>query len=232
MASRNDTTEREYAMTSTAERGHRIEQRGSRWFRRPFQIIRANLGAYLALNAMAYGLFLVGMGVGLLRPELTGANTASLQQDGTAEMVTWAMSSTWLFSLTILAVNTVWLSLAHVLLPSAIVPFGGIAVFAYWALYTGVTLAPVNEVTALTMIPHSLTVLIEFQAYVLVLLGAYRLGMSWLRPGTVGARTRRQGYVRGLRQVGWLGLPALALLVVGAIYEAVEIIHLVPLLLP
>ncbi|MEB3365795.1 hypothetical protein [Saccharopolyspora mangrovi] len=44
-------------MTSAAEIENRIEQRGggSRWFRRPFQIIRANLGAYLALNAMAYG---------------------------------------------------------------------------------------------------------------------------------------------------------------------------------
>ncbi|TDD91316.1 stage II sporulation protein M [Saccharopolyspora karakumensis] len=194
-------------------------------------MIRANLGAYLALNAMAYGLFLVGMGVGLLRPELTAANAVSLQQDGTLELVTWAMSSTWLFSLIILAVNTVGLSLVHVLLPSAIVPFGGIAVFAFWTFDTGVTLAPINEVAALTMIPHSLTVLIEFQAYVLVLLGAYRLGMSWLRPGTVGARTRRQGYVHGLRQVGRLSPPALALLVVGAIYEAVEIIHLVPLLL-
>ncbi len=220
-------------MTSTAEHGYRIEQRGggSRWFRRPFQIIQANLRAYLALNAMAYGLFLVGMGVGLLRPELTGANVVSLEQDGTSELVTWAMSSAWLFSLIILAVNVIGLSLAHVLLPSAIVPFGGIAVFAYWAFDTGVTLAPVNEVTALTMIPHSLTVLVEFQAYVLVLLGAYRLGMSWLRPRTVGARNRRQGYVHGLRQVGWLSLPALALLVVGAIYEALEIIHLVPLLL-
>lgn len=220
-------------MTSTAEHEHRTEQRDgeTRWFRRPFQIIRANLGAYLALNALAYGLFLVGMGVGLLRPELAGTNMASLQQDGTLELATWAMSSVWLFSLVILAVNTVGLSLVHVLLPSAIVPFGGIAVFAYWAFDTGVTLAPVNEIAALTLIPHSLTVLIEFQAYVMVLLGAYRLGMSWLRPRTVGARNRRQGYVHGLWQVGLLSLPALTLLVIGAIYEAVEITHLVPLLL-
>ncbi|MEV4734876.1 stage II sporulation protein M [Saccharopolyspora sp. NPDC049426] len=216
-------------MTSTAEQEYRTEQRGGG--SRRFRIIRANLGAYLALNALAYGLFLVGMGVGLLRPELAGTNIAALQQDGTLELATWAMSSVWLFSLIILVVNAVGLSLVHVLLPSAIVPFGGIAVFAYWAFDTGVTLAPVNEVAALTMIPHSLTVLIEFQAYVLVLLGAYRLGMSWLRPRAVGARNRRQGYVHGLREVGWLSLPALALLVVGAIYEAVEIIHLVPMLL-
>ena len=91
------------------------------------------------------------MGVGLLRPELAGTNIAALQQDGTLELATWAMSSVWLFTLNILVVN--------------------------------------------------------------------------------GARNRRQGYVHGLREVGWLSLPALALLVVGAIYEAVEIIHLVPLLL-
>lgn len=219
-------------MTTTAENGYRTGEtaRAGRWrsFRRPFQIVRANLRVYLVLNAIAYGLFLVGMGVGLLRPELVAANVASMQQDGTLDLVTWALGSMWLFSLIIFAVNALTLSALHVLLPSMIVPFAGIAVFAYWAFDTGVTLAPVNEIAALTMIPHSLTVIIEFQAYVLVLLGAYVLGRSWLRPGTAGARNRRQGYLRGLRQVGWLSLPALALLGIGAIYEAFEIIHLVP----
>ena len=60
------------------------------------------------------------------------------------------------------------------------------------------------------------------------MLGAYLLGRAWLWPGTVGARDRRQGYVRGLRQLGWVSLPALALLVIGAVYEAFEIIYVIP----
>ena len=51
------------------------------------------------------------------------------------------------------------------------------------------------------------------------------------RSGVAGADTRRQAYVRGLQQAGWVCLPALALFVVGAAYEAFEIIYLVPPLL-
>lgn len=96
-------------------------------------------------------------------------------------------------------------------------------------------LAPVDETTALVLIPHSLTVVLEFQAYVLLLLGAYLLGRSWLWPGSVeeraGITRRREGYVHGLRHIGRLAPPALALLVIGALYEAFSLRYLVPLLL-
>jgi hypothetical protein len=38
-----------------------------------------------------------------------------------------------------------------------IVPFAGIALFAYWALTTGLTLVPANDIGWLALIPHSLT---------------------------------------------------------------------------
>jgi hypothetical protein len=79
-------------------------------------------------------------------------------------------------------------------------------------------------------IPHSLTVVMEIQAYVLLSLGAYLLGKAWIWPRTVGAENRRQAYVGGLRQLGVLSLPALALLVVFALYESFSVVHLVPLL--
>jgi hypothetical protein len=73
--------------------------------------------------------------------------------------------------------------------------------------------------------------LIEIQAYALVMFGAYLLDRSWLRPATVDAPTRRQGYIRGLTRLGRLWLLALALFVIGAVYEAIEIYFLVPLVL-
>lgn len=203
----------------------------SRHVREPARIVRAHLGPYVALNVLMYGAFLVGMGAALLFPELHAARNAAMHEDGTADLVLSLLGNFWLFSLTILAVNTLTVGVATILLPSMIVPFAGIALAAYRAFEFGTALAPVDETMATTMIPHSLTVLIELQAYVLVMLGAYVLGVSWLRPGTVGAHNRRQGYVRGLRQVGWLSLPALALFVVGALYEAFEIIYIVPRLL-
>ncbi|MFC4562313.1 stage II sporulation protein M [Nocardiopsis mangrovi] len=198
--------------------------------RRPFQVIRANLRVYLVMNAIVYGMLLIGMGAALINPELNTAQVASLEEDGTADLVTTLLGNVWLFTLTILANNVLRAGLLYILLPSMVVPFSGIAVFAYQAFIVGVILAPVDEGLGVAMIPHSVTVLIELQAYALLMLGVHLLGNAWLRPKTAGARNRRQGYVHGLRQVGWLGLPALALLIIGAIYEAFSIIYLLPLL--
>lgn len=191
-----------------------------RLLRRPFQIVRANLRIYLGLNAIMYGLALLGFGVGLLFPNLNAAQVESFQDDGTAELVTGLLTKPWLFAATILAVNIVKLSLLHIVLPSLIVPFAGILLTAYWALTTGIVLVPAGDASWIPLIPHSLTLVIEFQAYIFLLLGAFILGRSWVRPHTIGAMTRRQGYVRGLQQLGLLALPALAMLIVGAIWEA------------
>jgi hypothetical protein len=197
--------------------------------REAFRIIGADLRAYLAMNAVVYGLSAVGFVVGLASPELTAARRTALQENGTTDLVVSLLDNPWLFALTIFAVNTVTAAGAQIVLPSLIVPFAGIAVFGYRAFVLGLTLAPTNRVDAIVLIPHSLTILIEYQAYVLLVFGAYLLGRAWLRPGLVDAPNRRQGYLHGLRQLGWLSLPALALFVVGALYEAFSIVYLVPL---
>ncbi|UPO78439.1 hypothetical protein [Arthrobacter sp. Helios] len=77
------------------------------------------------------------------------------------------------------------------------------------------------------MIPHSLTVIIEFQAYILLALGAFLLGKYWLFPRATGAKNRGQGYVRGLQKLGWLALPAFVLLIIGAIWEAFSLVYMI-----
>ncbi|MGV8872804.1 MAG: stage II sporulation protein M [Rhodococcus sp. (in: high G+C Gram-positive bacteria)] len=199
-----------------------------RLLRRPLEIIRTHLRPYLALNALVYGLFVVGMGVTLLYPDLQTMDLDPFQGEvgGNAEIVDAVKHSVWLFGVTILAINVVPTALAQIALPSLIVPFLGIAVFAFRAFNFGVTLAPTNEVYANILVPHSLTLLIEFQAYILVMLGSYVLGKSWLRPPS--PMTRSQGYRHGLTQLGWLTLGAAPLFIIGAFYEAFEIIHLIP----
>ena len=194
---------------------------------RPFRIIGENAGVYLVANAAACGIFLVGFVLGLTFPELSQAQYTRLEDDGTADLVRSIFASPWLFALTILAVNTLKLGALTIVAPSLIVPFAGIALFAYWALTTGMTLVPQNSVGWVTLIPHSLTLIVEFQAYLLPLLGVYLLGKCWVLPRTVGAENRRQGYRRGLRDLGWLALPALALLVIGAVYEAFSLRYFV-----
>lgn len=196
-------------------------------FRKPAQIVRENLRVYLLLNALAYGTFVIGFVVGLLFPDLVAARGQAMQDDGTAALVTSLISSPWLFALTILAVNTLRLGALTILLPSLAVPFLGIATFAIWSVTTGVTLVPATSEGWVALIPHSLTLVIELQAYILLLLGAFLLGKYWLRPQAVEAKNRRQGYLRGIQSIGWLSIPALALLIIGAIYEAFSLLYFV-----
>ncbi len=200
-------------------------------FRTPVRVIRTNLRAYLVLNAAVYGLMLAGFALALVFPALSAWRRSILDANGTTDLVLSLLETPWLFALTILGVNTLTVGAAQILLPSMIVPFAGLAIFAYRAFVLGLALAPADRTGWIAFIPHSLTVLIEFQAYVLLVLGAYLIGRSWLRPRTVGAENRRQGYVRGLKLAGWVSLPALGLLVIGAIYEAFSLRYLVPIVL-
>lgn len=195
--------------------------------RKPLQIIRENLRVYLLLNALAYGTFVIGFVVGLLFPDLVAGRAQALEDDGTADLVTSLISNPWLFALMILAVNTLRLGALTIVLPSLVVPFLGLATFAVWSVTTGVTLVPSSPETWVALIPHSLTLVIELQAYILLLLGAFLLGRYWTRPQTIGAKNRRQGYLRGLQGIGWLSIPTLILLIIGAIYEAFSLLYLV-----
>ena len=195
--------------------------------RRPLRIIRANARAYLGLNALAYGLFLVGFVVGLLFPHLNEAKVTRLNDDGTTELVRSLINQPWLFALVILGVNALKMGAATIVLPSMVVPFLGIPLLAYWAFTTGITLVPASDIGWVALIPHSVTLVIEMQAYILFMLGAYVLGRHWVWPRSVGADNRREGYVSGLRQLGWLSLAAFVLLVVGAVYEAFSLRYFV-----
>ncbi|TRW89104.1 stage II sporulation protein M [Mycolicibacterium sp. 018/SC-01/001] len=193
----------------------------------PLRVIGEHRRAYVALNACAYGLVLVGFGIGLLFPRLRDSQQVRLEEDGTADLALSVFRNPWIFALVILAVNIVKLSLVTIVAPSMVVPFAGLALFAYWAAQTGVTLVPASDVGWVALIPHSVTLIVELQAYILLLLGAHVLGVAWLRPESVGVQTHRSGYLRGLRRLGWLAVPAAFLLVIGAVYEAFSIRYLI-----
>jgi hypothetical protein len=201
------------------------EARHIRLLRKPFQIIRANVRAYLIINSIVYGLVFTGMVAAMVFPDLGAAQVATLEDNGTGDLVRSLINNPWLFSLTILGVNVIRVGMLSIMLPSLIVPFAGIAIFAHRAFTIGLSLASTTSI-AVVWIPHSLTLLIEFQAYALLMLGAYILGRAWIRPATIGARNPRQGYVRGLQQLGWLSLTALPLFIVGAIWEAFSLSYL------
>ena len=136
--------------------------------RAPLQILRTHRRAYLLANLVFYGLVLGGFALGLAVPELAAGRAEGLETDGTADLVGRLLSNVWLFAAMILGVNTITVGLASIVLPSLVIPFLGIAVFAYRAVVIGVTLAPTDQSTWIVLIPHSLTLVIEFQAYILL----------------------------------------------------------------
>ena len=195
--------------------------------RRPLHILKANNRAYLVINVAAYGLTLIGFAVGLAFPDLSAAQAQSLEEDGTGELVRWLFNTPPLFALTILGVNIFHLSLLTIVIPSMVVPFAGLASLAYWVLDTGITLVPATPETWVALIPHSLTLIIELQAYILIVLGMYLHANYWLFPDKFELANRKQGYLKGLRITGLLAIPALVLLVIGAIWEAYSLRYLV-----
>jgi hypothetical protein len=114
-------------------------------------------------------------------------------------------------------------------LPTLIIPFSGILVGAYRAILWGLLLSPANPDLRLVMIPHSITLFIEGQAYILTMLAAYIHGRAFFCPHTVGLESRRQGYLEGLKQTGKLYLLIILTLAIAAIYEIIEVAIMIQL---
>ena len=98
----------------------------------------------------------------------------------------------------------------------------------YRAVVWGFLFSPIGPDRA-ALIPHGLTLVIEGQAYVLAAFASYAHGRMFLWPGRYGLESRWAGYKAGGVATVWLyGLVALTLLI-GAVYEGIEVIYLVPL---
>jgi hypothetical protein len=77
------------------------------------------------------------------------------------------------------------------------------------------------------MIPPSITVLIEFQAYIVAAFGTYLTGRTIFLPVAGEKRSVGQGYKAAAAHVLTLYALIVPLLFLGAVYEAFEIIYLV-----
>ena len=184
--------------------------------------------AYIVLNLVYYGLVVCGMVYVAFNSslqqsllELVGSafTEGPLSAVGSAYsggQVLWAMVLTFV-------VNLFLGSIAVITLPSLVIPFSGLLMGAYRAVLWGLLLSPTTPELRLVMIPHSLVLILEGQAYILAMLAAYVQGRAFLWPRSVGAATRRQGYGLGVKRSVRIYLPVVLLLAVAAIYEALEV---------
>jgi len=113
-------------------------------------------------------------------------------------------------------------SLATITLPSLVIPFIGVLMGAYRAFLWGLIYSPTSPAMQMILLPHSLTLLLEGQAYILAMLGVVIQGRGLLSPRTVGATTHRQGLWVGIKLSAQLYVFVILFLIIAAIYEVLE----------
>jgi len=126
-------------------------------------------------------------------------------------------------------VNLLVGSFGTITLPSLLIPFSGILVGFYRAVLWGLILSPAHPDLRLVMVPHSLTLILEGQAYILTMLAAYIQGRAFLWPKTVGLERRGQGYLEGLKRTGKMYALVVLTLLIAAVYEVIEVVIMIKL---
>ncbi|MBO0144783.1 hypothetical protein JZX87_26925 [Agrobacterium sp. Ap1] len=195
--------------------------------RHALRLIRRHRTEFIVVNAAFFGLFAMTMTVTLLNPEIQpavlDAISGIVRTDLAAQVylsgnVLYAASAT-------LAVN-LGIAVLLITIPSFVVPFFGTVFAMVFAAAYGVTLAPIGPYAA-AMIPHSITALIEFQAYIVAAFGAYLTGRITFLPLAGEKRPVGRRYKTAAAHVLSLYALVVPLLLLGAVYEAFEIIYLV-----
>jgi len=207
-----------------------------RLIQRSLEVIREFRREYILLNIVYYGLVVCGMIYILFDPSpqqsLSEAALQAFTEEGPLAAVGSAYGGGKVLSAMVLTftVNLIAGAFIVITVPSLLIPFSGLLIGALRAVVWGLVLSPTTPEFARGMIPHSLTLLIEGQGYILAMLAVYIHGKAFLWPGSVGAATHGQGYRMGLRRSAQLYLLVVLVLAVAAVYEALEVIFIVPLL--
>ncbi len=202
--------------------------------RNALSILGEHRRPYIVLNVIYYGLVIAGMVYVSFNPSLQqwllDAIGETYGEGGSLAVVGEAYGGgKVLLSIGLtFAVNLLVGSLALITLPSLLVPFSGLLMGVYRAVLWGLALSPAEPALARAMIPHSLTLILEGQAYVVAMLAVYLHGRAFLWPRSVDAEKPRQGYWIGVKRTASLYLLIAILLAVAAIYEALEVVFLVP----
>jgi hypothetical protein len=195
------------------------------------QILRNNRKLYLAVNLIYYGLVVVGALVIWLNPWLQ-ASLITMVKEGLETSLPGVIeayhSGHFLFAVAqTFSINFFLGSLMVITLPACFFPPAGILVGFWRAFLWGLVLAPTTPQLALVMIPHSLTLLLEGQAYILAIFAACRLGQVLLWPESLGLTSRWRAYLTGLRETALVYIFVAIVLLLSALWEAFEVIYIV-----
>jgi hypothetical protein len=184
-----------------------------------------------SVHLVYFGLYLLAGALVYQAPDVRNALQAITQSDlrgggGLLEFAGKAYLSgniAWA-ALVTLAINFLVGSVAVLTLPSCVIPASGTLVAAFRAVTWGLLLAPVTVQQALVMLPHSGTLLLEGEGYILATFFGLMMAVCLFRTDADSSfwSRYRSGLVLNLKG----NLLVAMILAVSAVYEAVEVIQM------
>ena len=197
-------------------------------------IVKQHYKAFLILNLIFYGLFVISFCLTLVIPELQGYVKPSIDQAYIKEGVLKTVADAYggknlVLAVTLTFVVNLSVAIGLTTLPSLIIPFVGILAIFHRAILWGVMFAPVGPYPE-TLIPHSMTLVIEGQAYILAAFAAYVHGRSFFwsdRYAVLSVGGYKEGLVSSLHVYSLVVLT----LLIAAVYEGIEVIYFIPFFL-
>jgi hypothetical protein len=205
--------------------------RGMRWkiLRDPLEVLARHRRLLWSVHAVYFGLCFLAAALIYQAPIVAATLQALVRSDiqggsgplGVAGKAYLSGNIAWA-ALVTFVVNFFLGTIAMITLPSCIIPGSGALVAAFRALLWGLILPPTTHLMAGVMLPHSGTLLLEGEGYILATFFALLFPLYLLRPApgsTLGAQ-----YAKALA-INLKGLLLVAIvLAVAAAYEATEVI--------
>jgi hypothetical protein len=198
---------------------------------RALSLVRQSLREYVLLNVLYYGLVAASMAYTYAFPEIQAELLESLRAEF-PEVFPWVVEAyvsgnfPLAAALTFL-INLVLGSFVYITLLSLVIPFGGVALGCIRAIAWGLVLAPTSPELAWAMIPHSLTLILEGQGYILAMFAVFLQWKGIIWPSSIGVEKRSEAYLAGIRKTVSVYILVALVLAVSAIYEAFEVIYIV-----
>ena len=194
-------------------------------------LVRQNFREYVVLNAMFYGLVTVSMAYVYIFPdiqrELLGTVRTEFMELFPSVVEAYTSGNFPLAVALTFSINLILGSFVYITVLSLVIPFGGVVMGFIRAVGWGLLLAPTSPEFAWVMIPHSLTLILEGQGYILAMFAAYIQWKGVVQPKSIGKEKRLEAYLTGIKETIHIYVLVALVLAVSAIYEAFEVIYIV-----
>lgn len=193
------------------------------------QLFEQNRRAYLTLNVLYFGLMFIMMIYlnfdSALRVAFVEKYSDSFFRHGPITLAgqPFAFDKTLQMLMNNFTFNLMGSTYGEITFPSLFIPFIGIPIGLYRAIFMGLAFAPSNPLATAFFLPHLPTLVFEGQAAIFAMLGAYIHGRAVLWPKTIGQTSRWRAFVEGVRQSGMVYLPIVLVLLASAIYGLLEV---------